>query len=159
MTPAPPMTDDIDRIMEVMSTGFDPQFGEAWTRSQVTSGLLMPGSHYYLIAPTGHPPLAHEPTAGFALMRCVLDEEELLLIAVNPKYRRLGLGAKLLSQAINNARNRGIHKIFLEMRQGNTAEHLYAAHGFTPTATRPNYYRTPSGQKLDAVSYVCDLRS
>ncbi|MEY2943582.1 MAG: hypothetical protein RLY97_1596 [Pseudomonadota bacterium] len=151
------MTDDIDRIMDVMASAFDPQFGEAWSRAQVLSGLVMPNAHYHLLAPTGHTPLPHEPTAGFALLRSVLDEQELLLIAVNPQYRRLGLGAKLLSQALENARSRGIAKMFLEMRAGNPAEYLYLAHGFTPTATRPNYYRTASGARLDAITYVCLL--
>ena len=75
------MTDDLDRIMAVMETAFDPAFGEAWTRRQVSDSLILPNSHYLLAGIAGHPPGDGEPAAGFALSRCVADEEELAEVA------------------------------------------------------------------------------
>src|SRR5690606_29254033 len=63
------MTDDLDRIMAVMDTAFDPAFGEAWTRRQVGDALAMPGTHYLLAGAGGEAPAAGEPAAGFALSR------------------------------------------------------------------------------------------
>ena len=35
----------IDRIMAVMEAAFDPAYGEAWNRRQVTDALAMPNTH------------------------------------------------------------------------------------------------------------------
>lgn len=145
--------DDIDRVMAVMEQAFPPEYGEAWNRRQVSDSLLMTGTCIGLITPDGsdRPGLADD-TAGFTLSRAVLDEEELLLFAIAPAYRRRGLGRLLLQRFIDKARARGIRRLFLEMRRGNPAGALYAECGFTPVGIRPRYYRTPSGERIDAIS-------
>ena len=80
------MGDDVDQIMAVMHTAFDPAYGEAWNRSQVESALLMGSTHYVLIAPDGEAPAPGEAAAGFALLHTALDEEELLLFAIGPPH-------------------------------------------------------------------------
>lgn len=146
-------SDDIDRIMEVMIGAFAPEYGEAWNRRQVSDSLLLSGTGYCLIGADGSfdPDLA-EPVAGFALTRSIFDEEELLLFAVLPKYRGKGLGAALLTEVIVRARLRGIRRVFLEMRMNNPAGKLYTGFGFRTVGVRPGYYRTASGQRLDALS-------
>ena len=86
------MTDDLDRIMAVMDAAFDPAFGEAWTRRQVADALIMPNTHYLLAGADGRSPRDEEPAAGFALSRGAADEEELLLVAVDPDHRGRGIG-------------------------------------------------------------------
>jgi ribosomal-protein-alanine N-acetyltransferase len=83
--------DDIDRIMAVMQAAFEPRYGEAWTRAQVDSTLVLGNCHYVLIDEQGHAPAPGVTAAGFALTRAILDEEELLLFAV----ARNGAGAAL----------------------------------------------------------------
>lgn len=145
--------DDLDRIMAVMERAFDPAFGEAWNRRQVSDALLLPNCRYGLITADGsNPEEADGDTAGFFLARRVLDEEELLLFAILPEYRRKGLGHRLLTRMCVEAREAGMARIFLEMRAGNPAEALYSGHGFRPVGLRRAYYRTPDGQRLDAVS-------
>jgi len=145
--------DDIDRIMGVMEQAFSPEYGEAWNRRQISDSLLLSGTRYGLIGVDGAQLVAQgEDTAGFFLSRGLLDEEELLLFAISPQYRRRGLGHQLLSQFIAQARARGVRRIFLEMRSGNPAGILYASHGFKPVGMRPRYYRTKSGERLDAIS-------
>ena len=61
------MTDDLDRIMAVMEAAFDPAFGEAWSRRQVSDALVMPNTHYLLAGADGAPAREDEPAAGFAL--------------------------------------------------------------------------------------------
>lgn len=146
-------TDDIDRIMDVMAGAFAPEYGEAWNRRQVSDSLLLTGTGYCLIGADGSfdPDMA-EPVAGFALTRSIFDEEELLLFAVLPQYRGKGLGAALLTEVIARAQQRGIRRLFLEMRRNNPAGKLYTGFGFRTVGVRPGYYRTASGERLDALS-------
>jgi ribosomal-protein-alanine N-acetyltransferase len=146
-------TDDIDRIMDVMAGAFAPEYGEAWNRRQVSDSLLLTGTGYCLIGADGSfdPDMA-EPVAGFALTRSIFDEEELLLFAVLPQYRGKGLGAALLTEVIARAQQRGIRRLFLEMRRNNPAGKLYTGYGFRTVGVRPGYYRTASGERLDALS-------
>ena len=148
------VNDDIDGIMSVMEAAFDPAYGEAWNRRQVSDALLMPNTHYLLAGPHGEEPAEGEPTAGFALSRGTLDEEELLLIAVHPDHRRRGVGAALLQRFIEDATARGRTALFLEMREGNPADALYRRFGFEPIGRRRNYYRGAQHGPLDAITYV-----
>lgn len=154
---APMAGDDLDRIMAVMATAFDPNFSEAWTRAQVSGALLIGNCHYRLIAADGMQPQEGESAAGFALLRTAYDEEELLLFAVDPKIRRRGLGTKLLQRVKANAKARGITRILLEMRQGNNAEGLYIAENFKRVGIRPNYYRDRRGTCVDGITFSCTL--
>jgi ribosomal-protein-alanine N-acetyltransferase len=145
--------DDIDRIMDVMSAAFDPVFGEAWSRAQVESALMMGHCHYLLIAGNGETGNGASPIAGFALLRSILDESELLLFAIKPEWRRKGLATKLLCNVLLMMQKNGINRTMLEMRTGNSAEKLYLKNGFKPIGMRPKYYRTAYGERLDAITF------
>ena len=149
-----PPGDDVDRIMAVMAAAFDPAYGEAWTRRQVTDALLIGNCHYGLIGADGCIPEAEVPAAGFYLSRHGFEEEELLLFAVDPDYRRLGLGNTLLTEFHDAAKMRGAHRLLLEMRRGNPAQVLYQRFGFRPIGERPNYYRMEHGERIDAITFA-----
>jgi ribosomal-protein-alanine N-acetyltransferase len=153
------MTDDLDHIMAVMEAAFDPGFGEAWTRRQVGDALLLPGTHYLLAGADGEPLVASSEPCGFALSRQVLDEEELLLLAVRPEHRRRGIGARLMQRFIDAARSHGATRLFLEMRDGNGAGTLYRLHGFTSIARRRDYYRRGEHGPCDAITFARELTS
>ena len=91
--------------------------------------------------------------AGFVLTRHVLDEEELLLIAVVPEFRQRGIGSLLIDRLFITARARGITRIYLEMRRGNPAVHLYRKLGFEPIGERRHYYRMANGERIDAITF------
>ena len=149
--------DDLDRIMAVMDAAFDPAYGEAWTRRQVSEALTVSGTHYVLIGSDGSEPAESASAAGFALSRGVLDEEELLLFAVCPQHRGRGLGVRLLTRVIDDARNRGARRLFLEMREGNAAEVLYRRHGFSSIARRRHYYRRGADGPHDAITFALEI--
>ncbi|MEA1617761.1 GNAT family N-acetyltransferase [Erythrobacter sp. T5W1-R] len=153
MTPCPRQ---LDRIMQVMSVAFDPAYGEAWNRRQVSDALTLASTHALVISTEGtlipDGPSRLIP-AGFTLTRHAADEEELLLIAVDPQHRRRGLGEQLIGHLFDAARQRGITRVFLEMRRGNPAIALYGKLGFAPIGERLNYYRTPSGERIDAITF------
>lgn len=143
------------QIMVVMEAAFDPAYGEAWNHRQVSDALTLANTHALVVDADGVP-LTLDSTArpaGFVLTRHVLDEEELLLIAVVPEARRRGVGAALVEQLFATARQRGTTRIFLEMRRGNPAIHLYQKFGFTPIGERRNYYRMANGERIDAITF------
>lgn len=150
--------DDIDRIMAVMDCAFDPAFGEAWNRRQVSDALLLGNCHYRLAdapdARSDAPPQA----AGFYLSRFAFDEEELLLLAVDPRYRGTGIGRSLLDEFARSAQTRGAKRLLLEMRSGNPADRLYRGFGFVPVGVRPDYYRSGNGQRNDAITFALELQ-
>lgn len=151
------MIDDVDRIMAVMTTAFDPAFGEAWNRRQVEDALRIGNCHYCLIG-AGREHSSGEPlTAGFSLSRTGFQEEELLLLGVAPEFRKNGLGRSLLEDLRLAAATRGAKRLLLEMRRGNPAESLYRSFGFYVIGERPEYYRTPGGQRIDAITFACDI--
>jgi ribosomal-protein-alanine N-acetyltransferase len=146
--------DDIDRIMAVMQAAFDPAYGEAWTRQQVSDALVLPNTDYMLAGADGGEPTDGARAVGFTLSRGAADEEELLLIAVSPDHRGRGVGAALLDRYIEAAQARGKTRLFLEMRDGNPAESLYLRAGFEAIGRRSNYYRNAAKGPLDAITYA-----
>lgn len=148
--------DDLDRIMAVMEAAFDPAFGEAWNRRQVEDALMIGNCHYALLDGFGDAPRPQAEAAGFFLSRHGYEEEELLLLAVDPRYRRRGVGRALLALFVGQARERGAKRLLLEMRRGNPAELLYRDFGFVPIGERLDYYRAPSGVRFDAITFVFD---
>lgn len=149
--------DDVDRIMAVMALAFDPAFGEAWNRRQLEDALVTGHCHYLLIASTGDPPGPGEMAAGFSLSRHGFEEEELLLFAVDPAWRRQGLGRLMLGRLAASAAARGARRLLLEMRQDNPAEALYRDFGFAQIGRRPDYYRGSDGRRFDALTFALEL--
>lgn len=145
----------IDAIMRVMDEAFDPAYGEAWTRRQISDVLVRPGT-FCLI---GHADGLPDEAQGFALSRKVLDEEELLLIAVRPQYRQQGIGRRMLDELHRAASLRGTRRLFLEMRDGNPARSFYENFGFCQIGRRRDYYRTAAYGPIDALTFVFDIDS
>lgn len=90
-------------------------------------------------------------TSGIAAVMHVLDESELLEIAVQPAMQGRGYGKALLAQAIALARRNGAVRMFLEVRESNApARKMYTSFGFEETGRRRNYYPTEDGRE-DAI--------
>lgn len=136
---------NLPQIMEIMAQAFDPAFGEAWTESQCSGILLVPGVWMTLAAHDGKP-------AGFTIARIVADEAELLLLAVRAGARRRGVGSALLRAFRESAAARGARRLYLEMRDGNGARSMYSAQGFEQVGRRPDYYRGAGAQSFDALT-------
>ncbi|MEX3314573.1 GNAT family N-acetyltransferase [Sulfitobacter sp. PS-8MA] len=94
---------------------------------------------------------------GFALIRSIAEESELLTLAVDPAHQRRGLGRALVQDWIT-ALPRSITSGFLEVAEDNApARALYAAMGFAQVATRRAYYARPGGPPVDACILRRDL--
>ncbi len=79
---------------------------------------------------------------GFAGVMCIFDEGEVNRVAVSPLYRGRRIAVKLMDDIIKAAEEKGVRKMFLEVREANrTAIALYKENGFRVTGKRENYYR------------------
>ena len=86
----------------------------------------------------------HDQICAFAIARTLVDEAELLLIAVMPSERRQGVAALLWIELAQRLRIAGASKIFLEVRASNApARSFYASRGLSQIGIRKNYY--PNG--------------
>jgi ribosomal-protein-alanine N-acetyltransferase len=137
---------DVAIVDALMAAAFDPRFGEAWTRSQCLGVLAMPGVRLTLAFFDAEP-------AGFAMTRTIMDEAELLLLAVAPAQRRRGVGGALLRGTIGDAQGAGVATLHLEVRAGNEAIRLYEEAGFAKVGERRGYYRGRDGRGYDALTY------
>ncbi len=140
---------DIARVVSISSNAFDPRYGEAWTAAQCLSIFAFPG---YRMRGIAAPDETSRRFAGFAIMRSVFDESELLLLAVDPAARRRGAGRALLDDWERQMRALSVRRLFLEMRSDNPARSLYNDFGMVATSVRPAYYRGGDGVLRDAIT-------
>lgn len=117
-------------------------FQEPWSESVL--GECLGQSHYIWETATDEIGLI----VAYACGSISFDEGEILRVAVLPEYRRQGLGEKVLGGILQKLEERGVEKVFLEVRASNEpAKALYGKMGFTTIGIRKGYY--PGGE--DAV--------
>ena len=125
--------DDLDGIMQVMADVFVAAgYGEAWTRGQTASLFALPGQ-MVAVAEDG------DAITAFAAARMAGPESELLLLAVDHRARRSGVGRRLLDYWLHWSEQQGATDHFLEVRANNDALLFYRAAGFTEKGRRPAY--------------------
>ena len=91
---------------------------------------------------------------GFCILQPVLDEANLLLMAINSAQQGKGLGYQLLDESIQLLKNNPV-QIFLEVRESNTAAiKLYEKTGFHQIDLRKNYYPNTNGTREHAIIMV-----
>ncbi len=72
----------------------------------------------------------------------IVDEIHIATIATHPDFRRQGLGEKILSFALQSAKDEGALTSFLEVREGNEAAlNLYYKFGYVESGRREGYYK------------------
>lgn len=87
---------------------------------------------------------AAEEVIGYAVLWCILDQGELANLALATSRRGQGLGALLLRHVMHTAKDRGVERLFLEVRASNQrAIDLYCGFGFTDVGLRRGYYERP----------------
>jgi ribosomal-protein-alanine N-acetyltransferase len=96
-----------------------------------------------------------EYLTGFAIMGFGDEAAHLNLLAVEPRYRRQGIGRQLVAWLEASARVAGTFAISLEVRARNSAaRRFYTALGYRQADILPGYYE----QLEDAVRMTRDLR-
>jgi ribosomal-protein-alanine N-acetyltransferase len=96
-----------------------------------------------------------DDVVAYAVLWCILDEGELANIAVPPEARGRGVGGGMLDHLLEVARDRGVRRLFLEVRESNAAARgLYETRGFREVGRRRAYYEKP---REDARVLALDL--
>jgi ribosomal-protein-alanine N-acetyltransferase len=121
-------------------------FSAPWSANEFADLLTQPGV------------MATVEPDGFILIRVVLDEAEILTLAVAPAARRHGLGRRLVETAAVTAVQAGATRLFLEVAEDNAAARaLYDRAGFRQIGRRKAYYAADDGARTDAVVMSRDL--
>lgn len=136
---------DVDAVL-VIENSVQPH---PWTRGNFSDAL---SSGYRCVVAE----IEHE-IVSYAVLMPVMDETELLTIAVAKKQQRKGLGRALLQAQMQWARAKEMRKIFLEVRVSNSsAITLYRSLGFVDIGMRRGYYQNAQGRE-DALLMACEL--
>ena len=78
---------------------------------------------------------------GYISYYQIIDELEIVNLAVMPQWRRQGYGRLLMLTALQAGQKMGMHRVCLEVRRLNVAAiKLYESLGFTRTGCRKRYY-------------------
>lgn len=91
---------------------------------------------------------------GFAIFSIILDEAELLQIAISPLEQRKGYALNLIKGSLESLKGKGVAKLMLEVNSTNLpAVGLYKRIGFKEDGVRNGYYPSslPGGDREDAI--------
>ena len=117
-------------------------FSAPWSEDSVAGELDNPLSVWLVCVDRGK-------VLGYVGSQTVLDETDMMNIAVLPEARRAGIGERLILSLIELLKDRGSRSLALEVRASNTpAISLYKKLGFLQVGRRPNYYRSPREDAL-----------
>lgn len=128
---------DVQRVWEIDVASFTLPWPERSYRYEI---LENPASHPYVIEFSygDEPPVV----AGMIVMWFILDEAHIGTIAIDQRYRRMGLGRILLAESLLDAYNKGIRLTYLEVRRSNlAAQKMYEQFGFQVAGVRARYYK------------------
>ena len=90
-----------------------------------------------------------ETVAGYVGSQTVMDETDMMNVAVTGSYRRRGIAEELVNALVEELKVLGSRSLTLEVRASNApAIALYEKLGFVQTGLRKNYYRNPREDAL-----------
>ena len=112
-------------------------FSDPWSEKSILSELENPLS-CWLVAMDG------ERLAGYVGSQTVLGETDMMNLAVDPDFRRQGIGEALVLRLVAELKSRGAYCLTLEVRASNEAAiGLYDKLGFAAVGRRRGYYEKP----------------
>jgi [ribosomal protein S18]-alanine N-acetyltransferase len=128
---------DAQRIALMSRDHIEAGLGWSWDASRVRRSLSDPATNVVVVRDQSVALLR-----AFGIMHYGDDDAHLLLFAVDPAWRRRGLGTALLGWLEQVARAAGAVRVDLECRQSNAAAlAFYAARGYAQTRLMPGYYQ------------------
>lgn len=93
-----------------------------------------------------------DQVAGYGILSVAAGEAHVLNLCVDPDYRRLGYGDRLLDEMLRRVKAAAVKEVFLEVRPSNVnALSLYRKKGFRQIAHRRAYYQARYGREDAAV--------
>ena len=127
-----PMTlDDLPAVHAIERASFAVPWPDDAYRNEIRTNRLAS----YVVARLG------DEVVGFAGIWVMVDEAHVTTFAVDPRYRRRGVGERLLLALLDLSVSRLAREATLEVRLSNIpARRLYEKYGFRPVGIRPRYY-------------------
>ena len=127
-----PMTlGDLERVHAIERASFFPTWPDDAYRTELTTNKLAT----YVVA------RLEDVVIGFAGIWLMVDEAHVTTFAVDPAWRRRGVGERLLLALLDVSVARRAREATLEVRLSNmAARRLYEKYGFRPVGIRPRYY-------------------
>lgn len=110
-------------------------FRDPWSANSITDMLSDPHTCYIVAAVDGE-------IIGYCGSRTVLDEGDILRVAVLQQWRSRGVASRILDCLIESTPD--VRNWYLDVREHNAAAlALYRKFGFTAIGRRRGYYRHP----------------
>ena len=126
--------DTLNSIQNILFTEFD----NFWTYSAFKQELECENS-YFIVAKN------NDEIVGFAGLKVILDEADIMNIVVKKSYRNNGIGSILLKHLISYAKSLNLKTITLEVNEHNlSAIRLYDKFNFDHIGIRKKYYNGES---------------
>ena len=117
-------------------------FSDPWSEKSIASELDNKLA-FWLVAVEG------DTVAGYIGSQTVMDETDMMNVAVHPDFRRQGIAEALITGLVEHLKTIGSHCLTLEVRASNApAIALYEKLGFSKIGRRKNYYRNPREDAL-----------
>lgn len=127
---------DLENIKNILISDFD----DFWNYNILKDELESENS-IYIVAKSNN------EIIGFAGIKILLDEADIMNIVTKKCYRNQGIGTLLLKNLISTSKNSNLHSLSLEVNEENKiAIHLYENLGFKNIGIRKNYYKSKNGK-------------
>lgn len=128
----------VQQVAELEKLCFDDPWSERSIAGELENELA-----YWLVC------VEDGSVLGYIGSQTVMDETDMMNVAVHPNARRRGIAECLISVLIGRLKEQGSHCITLEVRASNDAAiRLYEKLGFHQVGRRPGYYRSPKEDAL-----------
>ncbi|MDA0679209.1 MAG: ribosomal protein S18-alanine N-acetyltransferase [Proteobacteria bacterium] len=132
--------DDVAEVSDIERRSYE----FPWSHG-VFRDCLLAGYHCAVVEREG-------AVVGYSVLSIAAGDAHILNLCIDPLYRELGYGERLLDDILSAARRDGVNEIFLEVRPSNEkAIALYLKKGFRNIAYRPAYYQANDGREDAAV--------
>lgn len=125
--------------LEKIKTLLISDFDDFWNYNILKEELESENSKYIIAK-------LDDEIIGFAGIKLVMDEADIMNIVTKKSYRNQGIGTLLLENLISICQNLNLSSLSLEVNEDNqTAIHLYKKLGFKEIGIRKNYYKNKNG--------------
>ena len=124
---------DVPQVAELEKACFSDPWPESVLSHELENELSL-----WLVAKRG------DTVLGYIGSQSVLDEADMMNVAVRKDARRQGIAKKLILALCARLADKGVQSLTLEVRDSNEAAiGLYEGLGFVKVGKRPNYYFHP----------------
>lgn len=125
--------DDLEGVMEIENANFS----KPWTETGFFTFLIRDDTLFLVAA-------EEDRILGYCGIVMAQEEGDITNVSVAKNVQNMGIGQRLMEELLIRTKEKGIQKIFLEVRESNQqAIHVYEKIGFKQISIRKNYYESP----------------